>query len=81
MNLIFSLLINVEGFFKILLSFQMCVARHAHNAQNIKFAASLSHLNKVVRDVAYFLYADKHDSLLKIEIMNLRELVKYKFPK
>ena len=30
-----------------------------------------------MRDVAYFLYAEKHESLFKIEIMNLMEMVKY----
>ena len=77
MKLIFCLLINVEGFFKVILSFSLCVARHAHNTQNKKFAISLQHLKKKGSDAVDFMYADKHESFLQIDIIILMEMVKY----
>ena len=77
MKLIFRLLIKVEGFFKVILSFYVCVARHAHIIQNNKFAISLQHLKKEVSDAVDFLHADKHESLLQIDTMILMEMVKY----
>ena len=77
MKLIFCLLINVEGFFKVMLLFQVCMARHAHITQNNKFAISLQHLKKEVSDAVDFLHADKHESLLQIDTMILMEMVKY----
>ena len=38
MKLSFCLLINAEGFFKVILPFQVCMARHAHITQNSMFA-------------------------------------------
>ena len=46
----------------------MCVARHAPITQNNKFDISLQHVNKEVSDVVDFLLADKHESLLQIDI-------------
>ena len=53
------------------------MARHAHITQNNKFAISLQHLKKEVSDAVDFLHADKHESLLQIDIMILMEMVKY----
>ena len=75
--MIFCLLINVEGFFKVMLLFQVCMARHAHITQNNKFAISLQHLKKEVSDAVDFLHADKHESLLQIDTMISMEMVKY----
>ena len=75
--MIFCLLINVEGFFKVMLLFQVCMARHAHITQNNKFTISLQHLKKEVTDAVDFLHADKHKSLLQIDPMILMEMVKY----
>ena len=66
MNLIFSLQINIKDF-KLLLSFQVCVARHAQTTQNNKFAISLQYLKKEVSDEVDFLHADKHESFLQID--------------
>ena len=46
MKLIFCLLINLKGFFKVILSFKVCVARHAQFDQNNKFAISLQYCKK-----------------------------------
>ena len=77
MKLIFRLLINVEGFFKVILSFQVYVARHAHITQNNKFAISLQHHKNEVSDTANFFHADKHVSLIHIDTIILMEMVKY----
>ena len=78
MNLIIYLQVNVNGFFKFPLSFQVCVARHAQIAQNNKFAISLQYLNKELSDEVDFLHADKHQSFLKVYFNTLDICVSYK---
>ena len=48
MKLIFFLLINVKDLFRVILSFLMCVVRHAQTIQNNKFALSPQRLKKEV---------------------------------
>ena len=67
MKLIFCLLINVEGFF-LILSFYVCVGRHTQITKNNKFVISLQYVEKEVSDAVDFLHADKHESLLEIDI-------------
>ena len=43
------------------------MARHAQIIQNNKFPISLQHVEKEMSDAVYFLYADKHESLLQID--------------
>ena len=69
MKLIFSLQINVKGFFEFLLSFLVCVARHAQITQNSKFAVSLQCLKKEVSDEVDFLHTDKRENFLQIDTM------------
>ena len=73
----FSLLINVKRFFKVILSFFMCVARHAQITQNKKFAISLQYLKRDVNVEVDFLHAGKHENLLQIDNMILMEMVKH----
>ena len=55
MSLIFCLQqINVKDFFKLLLSFKACVARHAQITQNNKFAISLQYLKELSDEVDFF---------------------------
>ena len=77
MGVDFSLLIIVNRFFKVILSFLMCVARHAQITQNRKFAISLQYLKRQVNDEVDFLHAGKHENLLQINAMILMEMVKY----
>ena len=72
----FSLLIIAKRFFKVILSFLMCMARHAQITQNKKFAISLQYLKKDVNDEVDFLHAGKHEILLQIDTMILMEMVK-----
>ena len=73
MNLIFRLQINV----RLLLSFQVCVARHAQITQNNKFAVSLQYLKKELSHDVDFVHADKHESLLQIDSMIWMGMVKH----
>ena len=55
----------------------MCVAGHAQITQNNKFAISLQHLKKELSDEVDFLCADRHESLLEIDSMILRGMLKH----
>ena len=69
--------INLRGFFKLILSFWLCVARHTQNTQNNKFAVSLQYVKKDVSDEDDSLHADNHESLLQIDTMILLEIVRH----
>ena len=73
----FSLLIIVKRFFKVILSFLMCVARHAQITQNKKFAISLQYLKKEVNVQVDFLHGGKHENSLQINTIILMEMVKH----
>ena len=66
MTFIFSMQINREVFYKLILSFWVCVVRYAQNTQNNKFAISLQYLKKEVNDEVYFWHADKHQVFYKL---------------
>ena len=46
--------IEIKDFFKLILSFSVCVARHAQITQNNKFTISLQYLKKEVSDEVDF---------------------------
>ena len=71
MKLSFFLQINVKGFFKLILSFHVCVTRYAQITHNNKFAISLYYFKKEVSDAVDFLHADKHQSLLQVHFNSL----------
>ena len=56
MKLIFDMQINIEVFYKLVLSFWVCVAKHAQSTQNNKFAISLQYLKENVKDEVDFLH-------------------------
>ena len=64
-------------FYELILSFWVCVTKHAQSTQNNKFAISLQYLKKDVSDKNDFLYADKHKGLLQIDTMILMEIVRH----
>ena len=72
----FSQLIIVKLFFKVTLSFLICVARHAQITQNKKTDISLQYLKREVNDEVDFLHAGKNENLLQIDTMILMEMVK-----
>ena len=60
-----------------ILSFLMCVARHAQITHKKKFAVSLQYLKREVNDEVDFLHAGKHENSLQIDTMILIEMVKH----
>ena len=67
MKSIFCLQINIKGFLKLILSFYVCVARHAQITQNNKFAIFLQYGKKELVMKLIFLHADKHETFLQID--------------
>ena len=53
------MLINIKDFFKLILSFLVCVTRDAQITKNNKFAISLQYLNKDVSDEVELLHGYK----------------------
>ena len=53
------------------------MASNAQNIQNNMFAISLQYLKKEVSDEVDFLHAEKHESLLQIDIMILMGMFKH----
>ena len=51
------------------LSFYVCVGRHAEITQNNKFDISLQCLKKEVSDEVDFFHTNRHESCLQIETM------------
>ena len=60
---------SIKDFFKLKLSFSLCVAKHAQISKNNKFAISLQYRKKEVSDEVDFLHTDKHENFLKIDTM------------
>ena len=58
---------NIKDFFKLILSFSVCVAKHVQITQNNNFAISLQYLKTEVSDEVDFLHPDKHESFLQID--------------
>ena len=78
MKFIFGIHINMEVFYKLILSFWVCVTKNAQSTQNNKlFAISLQYLKKDVSDEVDFLHSDKHKDLLQIDAMILMEIVRH----
>ena len=63
--------INTKVFYKLRVSFWMCVARNAQTTQNNKFKMSLHYLKENVKDEVDFLPGDKRQRFLQIETIVL----------
>ena len=77
MKFIFGIQINMKVFYKLILSFLVCVSEHVQSTQNNKLAISLRYLKKDVSDEVDLLHADKHKGLLQIDTMILVEIVRH----
>ena len=55
----------------LIVSFWVCIAKHARNTQSNKFTISLQHLKENVKDEVDFLPADKHQRFLQIDTIIL----------
>ena len=67
----------MEVFYKLIISFWVCVTKNAQSTQNNKFAISLQYLYKDVSDEVDFLHSDKHKDLLQIDATILMEIVRH----
>ena len=66
MKCLFGMHINIKVFYKLILLFWVCVARHAQSTQNKTFVYP-QYLQKNVEDEVDFLPADKHESFLQVD--------------
>ena len=69
MKFIFEMQINIKIFYKLILSFWVCVTRHAQGTQKKMFEKSM--FQKSMGDEVYFLPADKHKSFLQVDSITL----------
>ena len=53
----------------------MGVVKHSESTQSNKFAISLQHFKREVRDGTYFLHADKHQGFYELTLKFLMEVV------
>ena len=65
MNFTFGMQINIKVFLKLILSFWLCITRHAQSTQNK--CISLQYLQKSMGYETDFLPADKHKHFLQID--------------
>ena len=71
MKLIFCLRINVEVFFKLIVSLLVCVARHTESTENNKLVISMQHLKQIENDEVDFLPENKYQRFLQIDTIIL----------
>ena len=70
MNFIFGIQINIEVFCKLILSFWLCITRHAQSSQNkFRYLSSIS--RKAWGMKLIFLPTDKHKNVLQIDSTTL----------
>ena len=70
-NFIFGMQIKIEVFYELILSFWVCVTRHAESTQSNEFVISLQCLNENIKDEVEFLAADKHENFLEVDSITL----------
>ena len=69
MKSIFNMQINFKGFYKLMLSFWVYIARYAQSTKKNKFAISLQYLKETMMVEVDFSLADKHQRFLQIDIL------------
>ena len=81
MKCIFGMQINIEVFYKLILSFYVCVVRYAQSTQINKFAYLCS--RKPGKQSWFFIYKKKQERFLQIDIITLgvQSLPFPKYPK
>ena len=80
MTSIFGMQININVFYKLIVSFWICVARHAQITQNKKLA-SLQYLQKNVGDEIIFCQQTDTNVLYKLVVLLCVCLCSPKYPK
>ena len=69
--MIFYIKKNIKVFYKLTISFLLVIARYAQSTQNSKFVMSLQYLKKEGRDEVVFMHADKHQTSLQVDRIDL----------
>ena len=69
--MIFGMKIDIKVLHKLVVSFLLVIARHTQITQNSKLVMSLQYLKKERRDEVDFLHEDKHQTILKVDNINL----------
>ena len=54
MKFFFGMQINIEVFYKLIVSLWVCITRHDQSTQNNKFALSLQYLKENIKDESDF---------------------------
>ena len=65
MKFIFGMQRNIEVFYRVMLSFWLCGARHGQTTQNNKLLISLQYLKENVKDEVDFLACRKNKGFFK----------------
>ena len=65
------MILDIKVFYKLVILFLLVIARHAQSTRNSKFVISLQYLEKEGRDEVDFLHADKHQTILQVNTINL----------
>ena len=68
--MIFCMKMNINVFYKIVVSFLLVIARYSQSTQNSKFIISLQYFKKQGRDEVDFLHLDKQ-TILQVYTNNL----------
>ena len=69
--MIFCMKINTKVSYKSVVTFLLVIARHVLSTQNSKFVVSLQYLEKEERDEVDFLHAEKYQTILQVDAINL----------
>ena len=69
--MIFCMKINMKTFYKLTVSLLLAIARYAQSTQNSKFVISLQYLKKEERDEVDFLHADRRQTFMQVDPINL----------
>ena len=67
----FYIKINFKVFLKLAVSYLLIIARYTQSTQNSKFVISLQYPKKERRDEVDFLHADKHQTFLQLDSIDL----------
>ena len=63
--------IKINVFYKLTGSFLLVIDRYAQSTQESKFVISLKYLRNEVGDELDFLHADKHQTFLQVDTINI----------
>ena len=69
--MIFCMKINIKVFYNLTVSLLLVIAQYAQITQNSKLVISLQYLKKEGMDEVDFLHADKHQTFLQVDPINL----------